>query len=51
MNKLKDEVKIIDCGVGIGLCGVEFYKFGYIYLCVLDILFEMLNEVRKKNVY
>ena len=51
LNKPKDEVKIIDCGAGTGLCGVELHKLGYTNLCALDISPEMLNEARKKNVY
>ena len=51
LNKPKDEVKIIDCGAGTGLCGVELHKLGYTHLCALDISPEMLNEARKKNVY
>lgn len=51
VGKEKDDVKIIDVVVGIGLIGVELSKFGYINLCVLDILLEMLDEVKKKNVY
>lgn len=51
LDKPKDEVKIIDCGAGTGLCGVELHKLGYTHLCAVDISPEMLNEARKKNVY
>lgn len=34
-DKLKDGIKIMDVGVGIGYIGVEFRKFGYINLYVL----------------
>ena len=51
LDKPKDEVKIIDCGAGTGLCGVELHKLGYTHLCALDISPEMLNEAKKKNVY
>ncbi|XP_022806935.1 uncharacterized protein LOC111343997 [Stylophora pistillata] len=51
LEKPTDEVKIIDCGAGTGLCGVELHKLGYTHLCALDISPEMLNEARKKNVY
>lgn len=51
LDKPKEEVKIIDCGAGTGLCGVELHKLGYTQLCALDISPEMLNEARKKNVY
>ena len=51
MDKPKDGIKIIDCGAGTGLPGVELNKLGYTNLCALDISQEMLNEAKKKNVY
>lgn len=51
LNKPKEEIKIIDCGAGTGLSGVELNEIGYTNLCALDISQEMLNEAKKKNVF